>query len=220
MNAWLETRGEMARRDRSLFLRSWLRDPLRIGSAWPSGRALAQRVARHVGAVDAPVVELGAGTGAITRALLRSGVPEHRLALIEADPHFARALLFRFPQARVLHMDAAAIGEVGPFFGRVRAGAFVSAVPPTSLSTRRLYALLASAFRHHLRSDGVFYQFTCLPRCPVPSRLLARLGLCAERVGWVGANLPPVAVYRLQRSGKPPSPAAARRLGQFEGAER
>lgn len=220
MSAWLGTRGEMARHDRALVLRSWLRDPLRIGSAWPPGRALARLVAQHVAAADAPIVELGAGTGAITRALLRRGVPEHRLALIEADAQFARALLFRFPQARVLHMDAAAIGEIGSFFGGARAGAFVSGLPLTSLSTRRLYALLGSAFRHHLRCDGAFYQFTSLPRCPVPPRLLARLGLCAERVGWVGANLPPAAVYRLRRSGTPPGPSAARRFVQPEGAER
>lgn len=219
MNAWLETRGEMARRDRSMFLRSWLRDPLRTGSALPSGRALARLVAQHVVAADAPIVELGAGTGAITRALLQRGVPEHRLALIEADPQFARTLLFRFPQARVLHMDAAAIGQVGPFFGGLRAGAFVSGLPPTSMSTQRLYGLLASAFRYHLRRDGAFYQFTYLPRCPVPPRLLARLGLCAECVGWIGANLPPVAVYRLRRSGKP-NPAAVRRSGPSRGAER
>jgi phospholipid N-methyltransferase len=220
MHAWLKTHGEMARRDRSMFLRSWWRDPLRTGSALPSGRALAQKIAQHVAAADAPIVELGAGTGAITRALLQRGVPEHRLVLIESDAQFARTLLFRFPQARVLHMDAAGIGQVGSFFGGPRAGAFVSALPPTSMSTQRLYRLLASAFRHHLRGDGVFYQLTYLPRCPLPRRLLGRLGLCAERVGWVGANLPPAAVYRVRRSAKPPGRVASQRHGKLEGGQR
>lgn len=220
MNAWLGAGGEMARRDRSMFLRSWLRDPLRTGSAPPAGRALARLMTQHVAAIDAPIVELGAGTGVITRALLRRGVPEHRLALIEADPQFARTLPFRFPQARVLHMDATEVGQVGSFFGGARAGAFISGLPPTSMSTRRLYGLLASAFRHHLRSDGVFYQFTYLPRCPLPQRLLERLGLCAERVGWVGANLPPAMVYRLRRNTRPLIRVVPGRGGEREGAER
>ena len=35
------------------------------------------------------VVELGAGTGEVTRALLEAGIRPHRLALIERDPELA-----------------------------------------------------------------------------------------------------------------------------------
>lgn len=197
MNAWLETSGEMARSDRSMFLRSWLRDPARIGAALPSGVALTRLMTQHVAGGDGPIVELGAGTGAFTRALLRRGVPEHRLALIEADADFARALVFRFPYARVLRMDAGDLGEVDSFFGGERVGAFLSSLPLLAMPLRRVARILDSAFRRHLRRSGAFYQYSCLPRCPVPARLLDRLGLRAERIGWTVANLPPAFVYRL-----------------------
>lgn len=199
MNTWLGMNGMMARSDRSMFLRSWLRDPLRIGAILPSGQALAELMTRHITAADGPVVELGAGTGVFTRALIRRGVPEHRLALIEADPEFARGLVFRFPQARVLTMDAARINQVDSFFGGERVGTFISGLPLVSMPIQRVVGILGSAFRHHLRRDGAFYQFTYLPRCPIPARILDRLGLTATRIGWVAANMPPALVYRLRR---------------------
>ncbi|MDR8269479.1 phospholipid methyltransferase, partial [Acinetobacter baumannii] len=52
---------------------------------------------------------------------------------------------------------------------------------------------------HHLRVDGRFYQFTYGPHCPVPRRVLARLGLQARRIGFTLANLPPASVFRIER---------------------
>jgi len=199
MNAWYGMNGPMTRSDRRMFLRSWWRNPLGIGALLPSGRALAKLMTREIGAADAPIVELGAGTGVFTRALIRRGVPEHRLALIEADAEFARRLVFRFPQARVLNMDAAKLGHVDGFFGEERARAVVSGLPLLSMPIQRVVGIVASAFRHHLAGDGAFYQFTYLPRCPVPRRVLDRLGLQVERIGAVIANVPPATVYRLRR---------------------
>jgi phosphatidylethanolamine/phosphatidyl-N-methylethanolamine N-methyltransferase len=74
--------------ERLLFWRSWLRNPSRVGAIAPSGRALARLMTARITAADWPVIELGPGTGTFTRALLARGVPEHRLALVEADPAF------------------------------------------------------------------------------------------------------------------------------------
>src|SRR5487761_1653071 len=100
----------MALNDTLSFLRAWLRDPRGIGAVTPSGAALARLMTAHVSQLDGPVIELGPGTGALTRALLARGVLPHRLALIEADPHFADALAKRYPNATILRMDAARLG--------------------------------------------------------------------------------------------------------------
>jgi phosphatidylethanolamine/phosphatidyl-N-methylethanolamine N-methyltransferase len=136
-----------------------------------------------------------------TRALIRRGVPEHRLALIEADPEFARGLVFRFPQARVLHIDAAGINQIDSFFGDRQVGTFVSGLPLPSMSVRHVVRIIGAAFRRHLRHGGAFYQFTYLPRCPVSASILDRYRLRAERIGWIAANLPPAMVYRICRKG-------------------
>ncbi len=64
-------------------------------------------ITRDIQPDDGPVLELGPGTGVFTKALLARGVSERDLTLIEYGSEFMRMLQFRFPQARVLWMDAA-----------------------------------------------------------------------------------------------------------------
>lgn len=181
------------------FLRAWLRDPRGIGAVAPSGAALARLMTAHVSQLDGPVIELGPGTGAFTRALLARGVPPHRLALIEADPRFAEALARRYPKATILRMDAAQLGDTASLFGAERACAVVSGLPLLSMPAAQVAAIVQGVFERQLRKDGTFYQFTYGPRCPLPAMLLKRLNLQAHRVGSALLNLPPAAVYRISR---------------------
>jgi phosphatidylethanolamine/phosphatidyl-N-methylethanolamine N-methyltransferase len=189
----------MALNDSVSFLRAWLRAPRRIGAVAPSGSALARLMTAHVSQLDGPVIELGPGTGALTRALLARGVPAHRLALIEADPHFAAALAQRYPEATILRMDAAQLGHTEPLFGEERACAVVSGLPLLSMPPQQVAAIIRGVFERQLSSNGMFYQFTYGPRCPLPPALLEQLGLEARRVGSALLNLPPAAVYCIRR---------------------
>jgi phosphatidylethanolamine/phosphatidyl-N-methylethanolamine N-methyltransferase len=181
------------------FLRAWLRDPRGIGAVTPSGAALARLMTSHVSELDGPVIELGPGTGALTRALLARGLPPHRLALIEADPHFAEALSRRYPQTKILRMDAAQLGHTDSLFGDERACAVVSGLPLLSMPASQVAAIVQGVFEQQLRAGGMFYQFTYGMRCPLPVTLLQRLNLQAQRVGSALLNLPPAAVYRISR---------------------
>src|SRR3954471_6068666 len=88
----------------ALFLKRWLRRPLAMGAVVPSGRLLAEAMARatlrEIGGRGGHVIELGAGTGRVTKALLAAGIPGNRLALVERDPELAAFLRrhFREPQ--------------------------------------------------------------------------------------------------------------------------
>jgi len=181
-----------------IFFQAWLRSPLRVAAIAPSSRALASLITRDISRQTGPVIELGPGTGAFTRALLARGVRQQDLALIEAGSEFAVALQARYPAARTLWMDAARLRTVELFDGQP-AGAVVSGLPLLSIPPRKVMAILIGAFAK-MRPDGAFYQFTYGPRCPVSARLLDHLGLTAERVGGTLANLPPASVYRLRRA--------------------
>lgn len=184
--------------DTRLFLRSLLRNPRRLGAVAPSGRALANLMTADLPASDEPIIELGPGTGAFTEVLIARGVPEHRLALIEADPTFAQALRVRFPRARVLTMDATHLGAIEGLFDQP-AGAVVSGLPLVSMAVEQVASIMSGVF-HHLSPSGSLYQFTYLPRCPVPWRVLHRMELDAHRCGSAWANLPPAFVYRIRRA--------------------
>jgi len=179
------------------FFRAWLSEPLRVAAVMPSGRALAALIVSEVSAETGPILELGPGTGVFTRALLARGVAEENLALIEFGSEFAAKLNAEFPRAKTLCMDAARLRDVELFDG-TPAGAVISGLPLLSMSPRTVYSILEVAFAH-LRADGAFYQFTYGPRCPVSRPLLDRLGLKASYLGGTFANVPPAAVYRIQR---------------------
>ena len=74
-----------------------------ICSLFPSspfvGRAMSWAIA---GRPAGQVVELGAGTGAVTRQLLRHGVPMEHLTLVEIDSHLGGHLRRTFPGMDVI----------------------------------------------------------------------------------------------------------------------
>lgn len=179
------------------FFWSWTSDPLLVAAIAPSGESLARVMTREIGSSDGPVLELGAGTGVFTKALLAQGVRETDLTLVEYGSDFMRMLQLRFPQARVLWMDASQLGQY-KLFPEANVGAVVSGLPLLSMSPRKVMSILTGAFGV-MRPTGAFYQFTYGPRCPVPRPILDRLGLKATRVGGTVRNLPPAAVYRITR---------------------
>jgi phosphatidylethanolamine/phosphatidyl-N-methylethanolamine N-methyltransferase len=179
------------------FFRLWLKDPMRIAAVAPSSASLAAAMTASIAPSHAPVIELGPGTGAFTRALLARGVPEHRIALIELGDEFADVLGRMFPRATLVRQDAARLGSM-QLFGGEPAGAVVSGLPLLAMPLRQVRRVLEEAFSR-LRPGAAFFQFTYGFRCPIPGRLLDRLGLKATRVAVALRNLPPAAVYRIER---------------------
>jgi phosphatidylethanolamine/phosphatidyl-N-methylethanolamine N-methyltransferase len=183
--------------DHLRFLRSWIADPLRVAAVAPSSDSLSRLMTDGIAPGDGPVLELGPGTGVFTRALLARGVRENDLTLVEAGPDFARLLQRRFPRARVLRMDAAHLAD-RDLYPEMEVAAVVSGLPLRAMSPRKVMTILSGAFVY-IRPAGCFYQFTYVPRCPVPRTILDRLGLKARRIGSTMRNVPPAAVYRITR---------------------
>ena len=179
------------------FFRSWISNPMQVSAIAPSSLRLARLMTREIEALDEPILELGPGTGVFTRALLARGVRESDLTLIEFGSEFVDVLSQRFPEARIVQMDAGRIAGSG-LFEEAPVGAVVSGLPLLSMSPAQVTAIVSGAFSV-LREDGAFYQFTYGPRCPVPRAILEQLGLQARRIGGTVRNLPPASVYRISR---------------------
>jgi len=110
------------------FLRGLWDDPKAVSAPTPSGKRLARAIAAEVDpASPGLVIELGAGTGIVTSALIARGIHEEKLVLFESVPTFHALLSRRFPRATVLGADAFRFDRYLP--ERARVAAVVSGIP-------------------------------------------------------------------------------------------
>lgn len=179
-----------------LFLRQFTKNPAHVGAVAPSGRALARKMAQGLGADTCPVVEIGPGTGAITRGILKTGVPPENLTLIELNPHFCERLNAQFPTVRILNCMAQDMHEQGV----QDAAAVISSLPLLNIPQNTQKDILNTIF-DVLRPNAPMVQFTYGPISPISHELCHALNLSVERRGKVLLNLPPATVYVYRRAG-------------------
>jgi phosphatidylethanolamine/phosphatidyl-N-methylethanolamine N-methyltransferase len=184
--------------DEARFLRSWFERPLVTGAVTPSGKMLARTMASYVDPrVSGPVIELGPGTGPVTEALIRRGIEQERLILVEYNPDFCKLLQKRFPRATIIRGDAYNIRETFGTMLTEKAAAMVSSLPLfTKPLEQRLDLLNAAHEMMHLSAPFVQFTYAVVP--PIPARCDAGT-YTASRSNRVWLNLPPARVWVYRR---------------------
>ncbi len=178
--------------DEARFLRSWFERPLVTGAVSPSGRMLARTMANYVDpSQSGPVIELGPGTGPVTEALLRRGVPAKKLFLVEFNPDFVKLLRKRFPEVTVIEGDAYNIRATIEGHVDMPVSAIVSSLPLLTKTEQQRIDLLQSAFTL-MEPTAPFVQFTYMRGSPVPPKTG---GFTSEASGMIWMNLPPARVW-------------------------
>ena len=175
-----------------LFLKRWLANPLQMGSVVPSSPALCRRVVRCAWPSDGRhVLELGAGTGVISRALLEAGLPPDRLTVVEIVPAMADFLRATLPGVLVLEGDARHLPALLPPDRRGQVSSVICGIPlvllPLAQQRRFIDAIEAAA-----PGRGFLHYSYCVTS-PVPA---AKHGLAARREAWTPLNVPPASVWR------------------------
>jgi phosphatidylethanolamine/phosphatidyl-N-methylethanolamine N-methyltransferase len=192
----------MSANERQLtFFREWMKHPLQMASVLPSGRPLARMMVSAMPDKASCVVELGAGTGVITEALLHHGVSPSQLLVVEMNATLHGILRHRFPQAQVLCADARHVSELAQRTGVLApagADAILSSLGLLAMPPSLQHDIVAAAFAV-LRPGGVFVQYTYGWRSPLDDKVRRQLGLRCTRVGMVWRNLPPAQVYAYVR---------------------
>jgi phosphatidylethanolamine/phosphatidyl-N-methylethanolamine N-methyltransferase len=185
--------------DEVRFIRSWMEEPLATGAVMPSGKPLARAMARFVDPeVRGPIVELGAGTGAVTAALVEQGIESHRMVLVESNPRFCRLLRARYPDATVVQGDAYALKRLLGHLLGAPAAAVVSGLPLFNKPLKFRLRLLAEAFAL-LAPGAPFVQFTYAVIPPIPSSYSGARAQASERI-WF--NMPPARVWIYRKAPK------------------
>jgi len=187
------------RRDEALlFFKRLLKNPRALGAIAPSSLALSNFICRHVEAVVGTyVVEIGAGTGRFTRALLHYGVDPSQLFVVEMDPELCKFLTLHFPHVTVINGDASHLAEILPPHVIGNVSTVISGIPLINLP-ESVQANIADACFSVLAEGGQMLQFTYGPVSPLSTR---KLGLHKKRLGSVLWNFPPAVIWAYKRSG-------------------
>lgn len=176
-----------------LFLKRLIKNPRSLGAIVPSSKSLARFICRHIDYREGDyIVEIGAGTGSFTRALLHAGVPVSKLIVLELDKELAHYLQVNFPSVHVIQGNATALETLIPeaVIGRVRT--IVSGIPMVNLPKQIQKQIIDSCFRI-LGDDGGILQFTYGTSSPIPAQ---SFGIFAHKLGHVLQNFPPATIWR------------------------
>jgi phospholipid N-methyltransferase len=145
------------------------------------------------------VVELGAGTGPITRAILE-GHTQLRLLALEPTPDLAAKLRVRFPSVQVEERYAQDLPEIVAGWGHPKVDRVVSGLPWTLWSEEVCHSGL-SAVARSLRHDGRMVTFsyvhsqTLMPSAWRFRRQLRQHFAVVRRTEVQWLNAPPAVVF-------------------------
>lgn len=130
-------------KDEIEFLKGWKRNRTAVGAVTPTSAATAKKMASVVQPDSGlPVLELGPGTGVITKAILARGIAPSQLISIEYSPEFCRHLRLAFPSVDVRCGDAFALDLTLGAQRDTKFDCVISAIPLLHLQPEKRRALV------------------------------------------------------------------------------
>lgn len=177
------------------FFRGWIDKPRAVGSIIPTSTVTARRMASVIDPGSGlPVLELGPGTGVITRAILARGVKPENLWSIEYSSDFVEHLRRTLPGVNVVEGDAFNLDSTLPEPG-MRFDSIISGVPllnfPVEQRIRYIEDLL-----DRIPEGRPIVQLTYGPLSPVPPR---RGNYTVKHFDFVVRNIPPTQLWIYRR---------------------
>ncbi|MER8428398.1 phospholipid N-methyltransferase PmtA [Mesorhizobium sp. M0633] len=179
------------------FFKGWQKDKKGVGALIPTSVYAARRMASVVNPRSGlSILELGAGTGVITKAILARGIKPHQLVSVEYSNIFYNCLVQRFPNVdfrlgNAFTLDEALGDRKGEQFDCV-----VSAVPLLSFPMEQRVALVEDLLAR-IPAGRPLIQITYGPLSPVikmPDRYVV------SHYHFVVRNIPPAQLWTYRRA--------------------
>lgn len=178
------------------FFKGWIDGPKTVGAICPTSSITAKRMASVADPSSGlPVLELGPGTGIITKAILERGIAPEKLVSIEFSTDFYQHLVKAYPGVHFINGDAFDLDHT---LGALRGQKFdsiISAIPLLSFPMDRRIALVESAL-DRLPAGRPFMQITYGPVSPViakPDRYRIK------HYDFIVRNIPPAQLWIYSR---------------------
>jgi len=178
------------------FFKGWIDGPKSVGAILPTSAVTARRMASVVSpASGLPVLELGPGTGIITKAILGRGVAPENIVSIEYSTDFYRHLKKTIPGVNFINGDAFDLETTLADWRDRKFDAVVSAIPMLSFPMEKRIALLEDLL-DRMPPGRPVVQITYSPVSPIdarPDRFHIR------HLDFVVRNIPPAQLWVYSR---------------------
>lgn len=130
-------------KEKLLFISKFLQDTKNIATLVPSSKALAIAGSRYISSSQPQtIVELGAGTGAITTVALQKIHPRSTYIAIERDPELAAVLQEACPGIKIILADAENIADSLRQSGIEEVDVLISSLPFFNLPSSAIIKIL------------------------------------------------------------------------------
>ncbi|MEM0900470.1 MAG: rRNA adenine N-6-methyltransferase family protein [Pseudomonadota bacterium] len=182
--------------DQAHFVGALVQSPRQTGAIAPTSRALADQMAAQIDLQSQlPALELGPGTGAITSAILRTGLAPENLFTVEYDGTFCTKLRKQFPGIHVLNGDAFDLTETLKQTGVSLFDCVISGLPLLNFGEQKRQKMLTDVLAI-LPKGRPLIQFSYGVRSPIAVR---DANIRVEKSPWVWRNLPPARIWTYSR---------------------
>lgn len=167
-----------------LFFKRFLANPVEVGAFFPTSLSTARVMAAPLNPAGT-VLEMGAGTGAITRGIVERMPDTSRLTSIELDEALAAIFRKNFPNVRLITGDAEETLRNGTGWDTIVSGIPFSIMEPVKRA--RMFGLI----KQKLNAGGTFVaiQYSLSSKADL-ERMFRDV-----QVRFSPLNLPPTAVY-------------------------
>lgn len=181
------------------FFRGWMTGPRSVGAIMPTSGRMARRMASLIDTDSGlPVLELGPGTGVITKAILERGVPADQVVSVEYSTDFYQHLKKSYEGVNFINGDAFNLKET---LGTLRDQTFdcvISGIPLLNFPMHMRVSLLEDLL-DRMPPGRPVVQFSYGPVSPIiaqPDRYHIK------HFDFIVRNIPPAQIWTYTRGGE------------------
>jgi len=178
------------------FFKSWIEKPKTVGAVLPTSSATAAKMASLINPQSGNrVLELGPGTGAITKAILARGVTPENIISVEYNQQFLPKLRSEMPGVNFVQGDAFDLDTTLADFSDDKFDAVLSGLPLLNFPVADRVALIEDLLGR-LAPGRPVIQFSYGAKSPIPPNWST---YSVEHLDWMVRNVPPARLWVYRR---------------------
>ena len=183
--------------DEIRFIKGMMSTPKTVGAIMPTSSRMANRMASIIDTGSGlPVLELGPGTGVITKAILDKGVKPENLVSVEYSSEFVRHLRGKYQGVNFINGDAFSLAETLKDFRGQQFDCVISGIPLLNFPMHQRVKLIEDLLKL-IPVGRPVVQFSYGPVSPVVARPDSYI---IKHFDFIVRNIPPAQIWHYRKT--------------------